>query len=318
MFKRGKGKGRVVVSGAGAAGLSAALCAARLGHEVQLLEASGQIGGTIRRAGLHTLAGFLNRDGQPVESEICREFTYRLNARKRKMGRYWVLECEPSEYLSVTQNWLAEFPSLQLRLRSKLRKLEARRDRIVRAATDDHEFNGDDLIFIDATGDGEVAALLDQCRHVPEEDSWGHTTRLRQQKKSLLQRLALKFEIEKKDPRIAAWVDEGFGDLFVKLNAASPKGPQWSNRNGARLISLEPDHQTFLVHWPIEAWRGRDVTLDHAAPVQIPQNYLASAKYVNLFAAGKCAGIPSPMRDAARVAGGCWTMGERAIHMALT
>jgi hypothetical protein len=109
----------VVVCGAGAAGLAAAIAAARSGRDVCLIEAAGQIGGTVTAVLIHTLAGLFDSHGEIINDGLPRELIGRLEraeplVRRRRMGRAWVLNVCPSLYGRVVQAWLAEHPRVRV------------------------------------------------------------------------------------------------------------------------------------------------------------------------------------------------------------
>src|SRR5438270_2858269 len=100
---RGAGA-RVVVCGGGAAGMAAAIAAARVGAAVCLLEARRRCGGTVAHSLIHTLGGLYDDAGSPINQggladELVRRLTAAGAARgKRRIGRAWVLDVCPAEY----------------------------------------------------------------------------------------------------------------------------------------------------------------------------------------------------------------------------
>jgi hypothetical protein len=93
-------------------------------------------------------------------------------------------------------------------------------------------------------------------------------------------------------------------------------------RGGPRLKSkptsqpLEKE-KTFVVAWPYEFWNGPKVEVEMPTemPIHLSEDFLRAADVENLFAAGKCAGLPEKEMSAARVVGGCWAMGEQVAKM---
>lgn len=107
----------VVVCGAGAAGMSAAIAAARQGVPTLLLEAERATGGTVANSLIHTLAGLYDGSGELLNDGLAAELEQRLLAaddrtRRRRMGSVWVLNVAPDVYRRVTRAWLAEEPHL--------------------------------------------------------------------------------------------------------------------------------------------------------------------------------------------------------------
>src|SRR5258708_5427291 len=73
------GSESVVICGAGAAGLAAALAAARAGADVSLVEARPRLGGTVTHALIHTLGGFLDSSGEFLNDGLARELAEALS-----------------------------------------------------------------------------------------------------------------------------------------------------------------------------------------------------------------------------------------------
>jgi flavin-dependent dehydrogenase len=68
----------IVISGAGAAGMSAAVTAARTGRPVLLVEKSQGAGGTVAKSLIHTLGGLFDSSGGFINNGITRELAERL------------------------------------------------------------------------------------------------------------------------------------------------------------------------------------------------------------------------------------------------
>ncbi|HZL90010.1 MAG TPA: FAD-dependent oxidoreductase [Pirellulaceae bacterium] len=160
-------EGVVVVCGAGAAGIAAAVSAARQGAKVVLLEAGPRVGGTVASALIHTLAGFFDSAGELLNDGLCRELVQRLTAggalaRRRKMGRLWVLHICPNAYQTCMAQWLGDNKRIDIlcgarasgivRSGGSIRELTA-----IRAG---ESFRLTPAAVIDATGTAEVARLI--------------------------------------------------------------------------------------------------------------------------------------------------------------
>lgn len=354
MSESGKGKGvqRLAIAGAGAAGLSAALCAAKYGLNVQIIESENQVGGSVVRGQLHTLAGFLDPHGEVLDSPICREFVLRTarHSQKRKIGKLWVIQIDSSVYSSLINDWLSGFANVQLHTGSHFSRLSTSGNTLS-GGTVVHlgggfEIAGTGLVFLDATGSASLAALADPAAAIfdPHENSFAITLRANDlgAVPDQVGRVALKLKLERlvDSGNISVWVDSGFSEneVFVKISGSSgedvrlaasqlSKSFRWTrqselcNRNGGRIVTAppgpaEPDN-SFLVSWPFERWEGAHVTLESPPkmPFRLSENYLRARGFTNLFAAGKSAGIPQPWMSAARVVGSCWTMGEHVVKM---
>jgi hypothetical protein len=169
----GEGPEVVVVCGAGAAGLAAALSAARSGAEVCLIEAGPSPGGTVTNVLIHTLGGFFDSAGELLNGGLPADLAQALTgagAARRRIGRTWVLSVCPEQYRAVAQGWIAAEPRIRLFCRTRLTNL-------VRAAghVPEVELSGPRgtsrlraRAVIDATGTAEVVRALD--RSLLQED----------------------------------------------------------------------------------------------------------------------------------------------------
>ena len=102
-----------MVCGAGAAGMAAAIAAARAGAEVVLIEESNQVGGTVADSFIHTIGGLYDDSGTLLNPGLPTELAEKLHqadptTAKRRIGRAWVLDTEPEMYRAVASRWLAE------------------------------------------------------------------------------------------------------------------------------------------------------------------------------------------------------------------
>jgi ribulose 1,5-bisphosphate synthetase/thiazole synthase len=170
MSQRQADRRAVAVCGAGAAGLAAALAAARNGARVVLLEAADRLGGTVTHALIHTLAGLYDSDGHFINAGLPRELAERLLAadsrtRVRKLGRAWVLSVCPRVYERTVTEWLAEERDIAV-------CTGARVVQVVRAGPQVKELayvaggaarRLAPAAVIDATGTAEVVRLLDEA-----------------------------------------------------------------------------------------------------------------------------------------------------------
>jgi len=160
--------GAVVVCGAGAAGMAAALAAARGGAPVLLLEAGRQVGGTVAHALIHTLAGLFGSDGQHLHDGLPRELADRLHAadsrtRVRKMGRAWVLSVCPNIYRDTVARWIAHDRRITVRCGARVTRIATIGQRVceLEVAAGGSSNCLRPAAVIDATGTAEVARLID-------------------------------------------------------------------------------------------------------------------------------------------------------------
>jgi choline dehydrogenase-like flavoprotein len=158
----------VVVCGAGAAGMAAAIAAARQAARVLLVESGQQTGGTVAHALIHTLAGLYDSAGEFLNGGLPRELAQRLLAAdprtgRRKMGRVWVLNVCPETYRRVTENWLAQEPQITVLTTARLTSIKHQGGRIVEVvvAAPDRRLRLHPAAVIDATGTADVVRLVD-------------------------------------------------------------------------------------------------------------------------------------------------------------
>jgi FAD dependent oxidoreductase len=160
-------RGPVLVCGAGAAGIAAALAAARCGAEVWLVESRERIGGTVVHALIHTLGGFFDADGELINRGLPQELVETLERAeslvvRRKMGRTWVLVVPPELYLDVVERMVAREFRIRLLTLSHVTGVECRDGRVVRLSGLIHqtEFHVAPRAVIDATGTAELVRRL--------------------------------------------------------------------------------------------------------------------------------------------------------------
>jgi hypothetical protein len=123
----------IAVVGAGAAGIAAAVTAARAGCETLLLDRNPAAGGTGGFSGLTTLCGLYDDGGNFINDGFAREFAEALMERRVparldgdiagqaepvlgapiKMGRVWVLQYRPERFRRVASDLIAGCPQLR-------------------------------------------------------------------------------------------------------------------------------------------------------------------------------------------------------------
>jgi FAD dependent oxidoreductase len=178
----------VVVAGAGAAGMAAAIAAAREGARVFILEQAAKPGGTVTHSLLHTLAGFYDVEGRLMNGGLPAELIARLadtrrEAKPRRIGRLWTLAVSPEFYGQVTERWLAEEPGIALASAARIRHVEVCKSRVVELSADTAHGHiiGEPRAVVDATGSAEIVRMIDPL--LVEDDSepsaGGLMTRLR-------------------------------------------------------------------------------------------------------------------------------------------
>lgn len=166
----------VVVCGAGAAGLAAALAAGRCGCDVLLLEAGVNLGGTVANALIHTIGGLFDSSGEFLNEGVPRELAERLHSadprtRQRSMGRVQVLHVCPNVYRQTVERWIVEESRIAVRLGATITEIEAGAERITRITveTGKERFHVQPRAIVDATGTAAVARLLSASNVVVDD-----------------------------------------------------------------------------------------------------------------------------------------------------
>jgi len=172
----------IAVVGGGAAGIAAAVGAARAGRSTILLDQRFAGGGTGGFSGLTTLCGLFDDDGEFLNDGFAREFAEALGERRPpvqlesqadqlqragsevgaptrnlnviKMGRVWVLRYRPEMFRAVAANLFVTTPNLQTRWNAPLAGTIVEGNRIV-------SLNGFRVgAVIDCSGSAEVAHAI--------------------------------------------------------------------------------------------------------------------------------------------------------------
>jgi hypothetical protein len=154
----------VVVVGAGAAGIAAAVASARAGSKTLLLDQRAGPGGTGGFSGLTTLCGLYDSAGEFLVSGVAREFAEQVGAGPRiRMGRVWVLPYRPERFREFAAESLAAEPTVQTCWNTAVSRVEAKGGRI-------SSVNGiETTAVIDCSGSAEVARALEiKCLETDE------------------------------------------------------------------------------------------------------------------------------------------------------
>src|SRR5262245_20909224 len=158
----------VVVCGAGAAGMAAALAAARAGAEICLIEAKSHPGGTVTDALIHTLGGVYDSAGELLNGGLVQELVQALiradpAVRRRRLGRTWVLNVSPDVYRTVVGRWIEAERRITAFYNGQVTHVVKTADGIseVTVSGPRGSFSLRTRAVIDATGTAEVVRLLD-------------------------------------------------------------------------------------------------------------------------------------------------------------
>lgn len=143
----------VIVCGAGPAGVSAAIAAARAGARTRLIDVHGCLGG-VWTAGLLTWIFDFNKDG------LTREISRKLDARGARRGSHPSMFAYEPEEMKILLEELCEEAGVQVRLHTRVAAAHREGRRLAAVVTESSA--GREAwrapVFIDATGDGDVGA----------------------------------------------------------------------------------------------------------------------------------------------------------------
>ena len=208
-----------------------------LGAKVVLLEKSGQIGGTVTQALIHTLGGFFDDQGSVLNPGLSEELIERLSKAspltgKRRIGRTWTLSVDPEVYRQVVGAWIGEYPTIEVCCHTTIDRVSVNAGRI-----DGVAFSGQGKprflqpsALIDTTGQAHVVRGI--AAHLVTEGTAlaGLIVRLRGVSPNavqfpnglaLLRRLRKAAEAGGLPPECATlWLDSGVypDEVYVKFN----------------------------------------------------------------------------------------------------
>ena len=159
-------KTEILVIGAGPAGLSAAITAARAGKKVLLVEKNGYLGGNAT-LGL-PLLGFLDLDGRRIVGGIAQEYVNRLTKRGQCFGHRTcpkhnsVTNIDPEGFKLLAIEMCRE-AGVEVLLHLEACRVEKENGKINKVVFygKGNEVTVEADLFIDCTGDGDVAYLAD-------------------------------------------------------------------------------------------------------------------------------------------------------------
>ena len=159
-------KTEILVIGAGPAGLSAAITAARVGKKVLLVEKNGYLGGNAT-LGL-PLLGFLDLDGRRIVGGIAQEYVNRLTKKGQCFGHRTcpkhnsVTNIDPEGFKLLAIEMCRE-AGVEVLLHLEACRVEKENGKINKVVFygKGNEVTVEADLFIDCTGDGDVAYLAD-------------------------------------------------------------------------------------------------------------------------------------------------------------
>ncbi len=149
----------IAVVGGGAAGIAAAVMAARSGCRTLIMDARSAAGGTGGFSGLTTLCGLHDDNGQFLNDGFSREFAEALLREDRvdgplRMGRVFVQLYRPESFQNIASRFLADEPLVTPHWNSRLSDVLLEEHRIT-------GLNGMQVnAVIDCTGNAEVGRAV--------------------------------------------------------------------------------------------------------------------------------------------------------------
>ncbi len=142
----------IAIVGSGAAGIAAAVCAARAGRKTLLLDKNNSAGGIGGFSGLTTLCGLYDDAGNFLNDGFTREFAEAISeTAPLQMGKIWVLPYRPEKFRTAAENFFAAEPNLQTRWNTPLANVAVENDQII--SLNEFKVNA----VIDCSGSAEVA-----------------------------------------------------------------------------------------------------------------------------------------------------------------
>ena len=346
----------IAVVGAGAAGIAAAVSAARTGATTLLLDQRPAAGGTGGFSGLTTLCGLFDDEGKFLNDGFSREFAEVLTeSAPLRMGKVWVLPYRPEKFRAVAESFFAATPNLQTQWNSPIKQVRVENGRII-------SVNGIPVgAVIDCSGQAEVArAIGAECLATDEKTQapavifpLHHVTREFNSPAAVAQVLLplaragfppLNFqaslEAETLTLKFTGRPDQVPAVIqFLRANVAgfeycsTPLTEFTIAQRAGRMIVGQyvltgddvlagrkfPD-AVARGAWPIEQWSANGVVRYRYLPpgthYEIPARALRAARVENLFMAGKTLSADVDAIASARVMGCCLATGAAAGQLA--
>ncbi len=166
-------KNKVVVIGAGAAGLACAISTATEGASVTLIEKTTHLGGTVAHSLIHTIGGLHDDVGDYINEGLPVELAKLLlradpHTRKRKMGKVWTLSVDPATYAAVIEQWVAKQSNITVFRNAYPTQVQTEKDRVrqVEVSTGNGSRFLDVDALVDTTGTASVVRMVDEDKVV--------------------------------------------------------------------------------------------------------------------------------------------------------
>ena len=346
----------IAVVGSGAAGIAAAVCAARAGGRVLLLDQNAGPGGTGGFSGLTTLCGLYDDAGNFLNDGFAREFAEAIGETAPvKSGRLWVLLYRPEKFRAVAAEFIGRYRNLETIWNSPVKDVVVEGGRIV--ALNGHPVGA----VVDCTGTAEVAraagakcletddttqapAVVFQLRGVTREINSAAAAA-----QVLMPLIRAGFPPLYFHPNLEA------GSITAKFSGGPDQVPaliEFLRANVRGFEKCESSQGEFVVShragrmvvgeyvltgadvlaakkfpdavarcsWPVEQWSTEGKTKLRWLPAgehyDIPAGSLRAVGLQNLFMAGKTISADADAIASARVMGCCLATGEAAARLA--
>ncbi|HEX3889930.1 MAG TPA: FAD-dependent oxidoreductase [Verrucomicrobiae bacterium] len=342
----------IAVVGGGAAGIAAAIYAARAGRTTLLLDKNHSAGGTGGFSGLTTLCGLYDDAGNFLNDGFACEFAKAIaETAPLQMRKVWVLPYRPEKFRAAAEKFFTAEPKLQTRWNSPLTNIVVESDRII--SLNDFKVGA----VIDCSGSAEVARKIGiECLETDEiTQASAVIFPLHNVAREMLTPAAaarvllplaradfppLNFQ-PNLEPHSVTVKFTGQPEQVPPLieflrahvhgfeNCSTPLKEFPVVRRAGRMIPGEyvltgadvlagrkfPDAVAHCA-WPIEQWNANGKTrlrfLPPGAHFEIPARSLRAAKIKNLFMAGKTISADVDAIASARVMGCCLATGAAA------
>jgi hypothetical protein len=346
----------IAVVGSGAAGIAAAVTAARSGRTTLLLDKNPAAGGTGGFSGLTTLCGLFDDEGNFLNGGFAREFAEAIaETAPLQMGKVWVLPYRPEKFREAAMNFFLATPELKTRWNTPLANVIVQNEKII-------SFNGFNVgAVIDCSGNAEVArqAGIDTLETDETTQASAVIFPLQNVSREMLTPAAavqvllplaragfppLNFQpnlgpdsvtvkFTGKPDQVPQLIEFFRTNIHGFENCSTPLKKFSAVRRGGRMIVGEyvltgadvlegkkfPDAVASCA-WPIEQWNADGVArfryLPPGAHYEIPTRSLRATKIKNLFMAGKTISADVDAIASARVMGCCVATGAAAGNLA--
>jgi hypothetical protein len=346
----------IVVVGSGAAGIAAAICAARAGCITLLLDKNNSAGGTGGFSGLTTLCGLFDDAGNFLNDGFAKEFAEAIaETAPLQTGKVWVLQYRSEKFRAVAGKIFVDEPKLQTRWNTPLENVAVENDQIV--SLNDFRVGA----VIDCSGSAEVARKIEiECLATDETTQASAVIfPLQNVAREMLTPAAaaqvllplahagfppVNFQANLEPNSVTAKFNGPLEQIprlieFLRANVrgfencSTPLKKFSVARRAGRMIIGEYilsgddvlragkfSDAVAKCAWPIEQWNADGKTrlryLPPGAHYEIPARSLRAAKIKNLFMAGKTISADVDAIASARVMGCCLATGAAAGNLA--